>query len=303
MLLPFTANASGQSPAEFRSALHVVVTGGATIMTTATENDVLARMMSFDRDGDGRVEKSEVPERMHGLVTRGDVSGDERLDTSEIHALLTATTTSSAVTDRGFTGSPGYMFGDQVSLSSRSHIEGALEDLRLASPAREEAAAIVKNFVDGVELDARAELMKEMWTLLTTGQRTNFENAVDRQLSTPTFKIMTVPNEVQSRIATARLFMSGMDLGRRIEQFGLPPADTGRALAAVERFKTRLRLGDGDRSELLRQLNGVLTDEERDNFRAALERRPLVKAPGMIAGVGGVVGGFRRAGPNVPAPR
>ena len=49
-------------------------------------------------------------------------------------------------------------------------------------------------------------------------------------------------------------------------------------LAAVERFNERVRPGDAERSALLKQVRSVLNDEERDNFRAALERRPLVKA-------------------------
>jgi hypothetical protein len=61
--------------------------------------------------------------------------------------------------------------------------------------------------------------------------------------------------------------------------FTLPPIET---LAAVQRVQALLRPSDVERSELLEQLNGILSDEERDNFRAALERRPLVAPPLFI---------------------
>ena len=79
----------------------------------------------------------------------------------------------------------------------------------------------------------------------------------------------------------------GVDLALRVRQFNLPAAQNREALVAIERFKARLRPGDVERSTLLAQMKGVLTDEERDNFRAALERRPLVKAgfPGIVASV------------------
>jgi hypothetical protein len=89
-----------------------------------------------------------------------------------------------------------------------------------------------------------------------------------------------------------------MDLGRRIEMFNLPTADHREAMAALGRFNAKLRLDEEDRSALLKQLRSVLTDEERDNFRAALERRPLVKAgfPGIVSGV---VGGLNELRPGM----
>jgi hypothetical protein len=99
-------------------------------------------------------------------------------------------------------------------------------------------------------------------------------------------------------VVGARVAFFGMDLGRRIEMFNLPTANRREAMAALERFNAKLRLVDEDRSALLKQLRSVLTDEERDNFRAALERRPLVKAgfPGIVSGV---VGGLNELRPGM----
>ena len=45
---------------------------------------------------------------------------------------------------------------------------------------------------------------------------------------------------------------------------------------ALRDFKARLRLGDEERSDLLGQLRGILDEVQLDDFRAALERRPVV---------------------------
>jgi hypothetical protein len=70
-----------------------------------------------------------------------------------------------------------------------------------------------------------------------------------------------------------------------INSFALPPDQTKLALAAFEGFKDRLRPAGADREALLDELKNVLSDEERENFGAALQRRPLVKADAMFAGV------------------
>ena len=89
----------------------------------------------------------------------------------------------------------------------------------------------------------------------------------------------------------------GPDLTMLINGFDLPPEQTKHALAAFDGFKERIRPGDAERTELLAELKDVLNDEERDNFGAALQRRPLVKSGGVIAGV---VGGI--APPLPPTP-
>lgn len=274
-LLPFTTIASAQAPVVAEQT-HVLVNESPTVVARVSGDEVVARMMSFDRDNDGRVTKGELPERMHNLVTQGDGGGDGALDVSEIRTLANTSAARAAV--RGFASSGGYTFGDQIGVSSRLHIEGALDDLRLASPTREKALAIVKTFVDTLDADATVNLLTEMESLLTAAQLAGFKTALDRQ---GTSRFVTLS---QLKESGARVFFVGTDLGRRIDQYGLPAAQKRQALAALERFRAQLRPGDAERSALLEQMKGVLSDDERDNFRAALERRPLVKS--------GVVGGL-----------
>jgi hypothetical protein len=68
-----------------------------------------------------------------------------------------------------------------------------------------------------------------------------------------------------------------------VRQYGLSPSELQRATAAIDRYNTRLRLGDGaGRDELLAELSAILTEEERGNFGAALARRPVVPKAGPL---------------------
>jgi len=241
----------------------------------ANPDDVVARMMSFDRDHDGVISKSELPERMQPLLMRGDAGLDGTLNAAEIRTLALGTPTVSA-TERGFGHPGGYTFGDQGEISSRSHIEGALADLRLDEATNDQARAIVSAFIEALDADASADLLEDMGKLLTPEQLADFrQKAFDRRAF------------VRSIQQPAQVILIGGDLGRLVGIYGLAPEQLREAHAAVDRFKERLRPADEDRSALLKQMKGILTTEERDNFRAALERRPLVKAgPGGAQVVG-----------------
>ncbi|HKE84375.1 MAG TPA: hypothetical protein VKB50_11485 [Vicinamibacterales bacterium] len=241
----------------------------------ANPDDVVARMMSFDRDHDGVISKSELPERMQPLLMRGDAGLDGTLNAAEIRTLALGTPTVSA-TERGFGHPGGYTFVDQGEISSRSHIEGALADLRLDEATNDQARAIVSAFIEALDADASADLLEDMGKLLTPEQLADFrQKAFDRRAF------------VRSIQQPAQVILIGGDLGRLVGIYGLAPEQLREAHAAVDRFKERLRPADEDRSALLKQMKGILTTEERDNFRAALERRPLVKAgPGGAQVVG-----------------
>jgi len=287
-LLSFTAIASAQTPG-VKGQVTPLTTGVAAVAAPLGAEDVVARLMSFDRNQDGRIEASELPDRMLNLLTQGDAGRDGALDRTDIRRLATSVPAPApapaVATVGGFRRTGGYTFGDEAGLSTSSHIDGALQDLMLASPAKEKAQAIVKTFVADLEFTASAELLSEMEKVLSEEQFTRFKAAINRQTSGP---FIAVNAEQNSR----RVTFVAMDLTQLVERFNLPPAERQQALAAVDRHKARLRPGDAERSALLKQMKGVLSDEERDDFRAALERRPIVKAglfPGIVSGV--VVGG------------
>jgi hypothetical protein len=292
-LLPFTTFASAQTPAPPPDRIPLALFGSTTLTTQVSPDVVVERVMSFDRDHDGRVTRDELPDRMHNLLS--DATGGS-LDSAAVRArAMTAAT--ATVTGRGFQGG-GYTFGDRISLSTRPHVEGALDDLRLPALTREQAQAIVTPFMDKLEADSTAKLVSELHFVLTVSQLTSLRMQIERQLSGRPGAANQVVRSADGK--TFQVFMGGPDLTQRINAFGLPPEQTKEALAAFESFKERIRPGDAERSELLEQLKDVLNDEERDNFRAALARRPLVKSglPGMMAVGTGAVTFERRVVPN-----
>jgi hypothetical protein len=135
-------------------------------------------------------------------------------------------------------------------------------------------------------------LLNELEGVMSAAQLDNFRAILDRQLSGNGMSVVTQRNGTKVNV-----FRVGPDLTMMINGFALPPDQTKAALAAVDRFKTRIRPADADRVALLAELKNVLNEEERDNFGAELQRRPLVKAGGGV--VAGVVGGFV---PPLPPP-
>ena len=246
-----------------------------TVLARVSHEDVTARMLSFDRNSDGKVEKDELAERMHSLVTRGDVNGDGALDRTEIRALATAPPPQQG--GRGgfpFSGG-GYGFADEIETSSRSHIEGSLDDLRLASPAKEQAQAVVATFVDTFEKAASDDLLKELEPLLAPSQLIDFKWALG---SRNRARVATV---LLPEAGGRKVVVRGTGLDQLIRGYRLAPPQAQQALAATERYKARLRLSDADRAELVDQLQGILSLDDRESLRAALARRPVVATGSM----------------------
>lgn len=240
--------------------------------------DVVARIMSFDRNSDGRIEKLELAERMHVLVARGDKDGDAVLDSRELRAL--ATTKQPPVDQRVIIISGPYVFAEDAGLSSRLRIEGALEDLRLETGTRERATAIAASYAEALEDKTAADLILELDPVLTTDQFLDVVLALDdrRFKARETMNgalVVAVKREV---VTTER----GRDLLRRIGGYGLSVQQQMAAEAAVERYDSRIRLGAPERAGLLEQLKDVLGDEERENLGAALARRPVVASGSIL---------------------
>jgi hypothetical protein len=279
MLLPFSTMSSAQSPASF-TGNHPDMLALQRAAAALNPDMVVARMMVFDRDLDGRVAKSELPERMRNLLL-ADASGDEALDRTEIRGLAKSAPAAVAMTTvPGLRGGGGgsYTFGDQVSLSSRSHVEGALEDLRLPSATHQHALSIIIPFMDRLEADASADLFKELGAMLSPAQMSSIRVSVDRQLAQGAIAPAASIVRADGTRVTAFLRRGGLDPTQILNGFGLSGLQHAAAQSAFETFKARIRPGDSDRAALLEELKDVLSSEEQENFGAALQRRPLVKA-------------------------
>jgi hypothetical protein len=80
----------------------------------------------------------------------------------------------------------------------------------------------------------------------------------------------------------AQAIVASPDIAASINQSQLPAWQRALALEANRHFKERLRSGD-ERTALLELLKGILSNDERENFRVALARRPLIKAGAATA--------------------
>jgi hypothetical protein len=300
LLLPFTAGASAQHGAVIAPAVHTApavevapVAGGVRAVRVkvraaaatskapiAQADDIVARLMTFDRNQDGLVASDELLDRMRHLVERGDADGNGALDGNELRTL--ASRPPAPVTVTGFPFGGNYGFADEFDVSfssSRSHIEGAIEDLRLDGPVEQRALAVATAFADALEDSAAATLLDELDDLLTADQVADFSEALENQGTNG--HTMTHVKDV-TLTAGRRIAFLGTDLAHRLDQYGLAPQQKSAARAAVERYKARLRPGEVERSLLLDRLQDVLSDEARDDLRAALERRPVVQRGGVI---------------------
>ena len=81
---------------------------------------------------------------------------------------------------------------------------------------------------------------------------------------------------------TRQIVLASADPTRLLMRQQLTPEQMKTVAAAAETFKAEQQLDDVRRPVLVGRLSGILTDEESDNFRAALARRPLVKGLGAF---------------------
>ena len=244
--------------------------------------DMIARLMLFDKNLEGKIATNELSERMQSLVARGDKTGDGMLDATEIRHLTEAPPQVPVLFRSAQPG--GYGFGDTSgSLSTRTHIENTIEDLRLAPHANEEAKRVAAAFADELEAAALANMRKSFAAVLTAEQLANLETDIKRDgAASHTFRIVATNGTAQTFVLSTTT--NGNTTA--IRRLGLPqPIEQLKTVtAAFETYRTDTQLDDARRAALADRLSGILTDDESDNFRAALARRPLVKATG-IAGM------------------
>lgn len=169
-------------------------------------------------------------------------------------------------------GSGGYGFGDEVGFSSRMHIEGAIDDLRLASDRREQALAIATAFADRRAKDALSDLIATMTPLLSEEELRVFTLVAEQSAHSTGFRIVRA-----SADANAQEFVDFKMLVAQMQRFQPDAKQPPEATKAIKRFKERQPLSEPDRAQLLSALTDILTADERDDLNAALARRPVVK--------------------------
>jgi len=249
----------------------------------ATPDAMVARLMSFDRNHDGLVARDELPERMQPLLARIEVfTTGGGLDEKEIRRLAE----NPVATPQRFVVQEGhYGFGDDNGFDTRLHIESAIEDLRLAGATRDKALEIGRQFSDESKAQARAALIATVTPLLTDEQLTQVVAALDLKANFT----LRADSDIEARLAMMKSLVQQMErqmqrrqLTAAIAAFSLEPEQNRQATAAVEQFIARDRLSDADRTALLDRMGNLLSVQERDDLRAALERRPIIKQGALV---------------------
>jgi len=164
-----------QGLAVLRSAVLVTEMPPAPAASRPTPSDIaIQRLMSFDADRNLRISREELPQRMEGLLARGDRNGDAVLDSNEMESLVDAA---------AFVVPTCVVFHRQPS----DGLPGVINDLRLSPAKHARALAIVSSQkpVSGVSLPPNSDLYARMKALLDDEEYGNFAAGARRLSGSP----------------------------------------------------------------------------------------------------------------------
>jgi cytochrome c peroxidase len=133
---------------------------------------MLERLVLFDRNADHRLSREELPERMHGLVARGDKNADAHLDLEEIRSLMRAASSAQ----------PRPVFRPRPTQPDPSGgLPGVIQDLKLTPQKHAFALAIVnrRDLLRDTDF-TNGKFHAEMRDVLDAGEYENFAAAAAR---------------------------------------------------------------------------------------------------------------------------
>ena len=136
-----------------------------------SHQSMLERLMSFDRNADHRISRDELPERMQGLVARGDKNADADLEAEEIRSLFVAASSARAI---------GGLRSQRHTVSTDA-LPGVIQDLKLPPQKHALAFALVSrpNVVRAADFTDN-DLNGVMRSLLDDEEYENFMAAAAR---------------------------------------------------------------------------------------------------------------------------
>jgi hypothetical protein len=164
--------------------------GGGAARRGLSADEIVERIMSFDKNKDGKVTKDELPERMQDLIAKGDTNKDGALDKDEIKKLATDLARDGAFggfggrggRGGGFRPGPGGRF-PPGGFGAGFGPERALEDLNLSGKKKDQAEAAVQAHREDLRKLtglARSGLLLKIQETLSEGEFKNFKAALDR---------------------------------------------------------------------------------------------------------------------------
>src|SRR5262245_6929944 len=166
-------------------------------------DEIVERIMAFDKNKDGKVTKDELPERMHHLIALGDTNKDGALDREEIRKLA-STPGGLGPVGAGPAGvGPVDLFvGGRTSPApggtagfagpGPAVIEGVVDDLKLSGKKKDQALEVAKAHRENVRKlmeQARAEMLLKMKAVLSEQEFKDFQAALDRPRGAVLFNV------------------------------------------------------------------------------------------------------------------
>ena len=165
--------AGAQPPDGLRPAFFITEMPAAPFAAQArSPKAVIERLLSFDANADDRISRDELPERMQGLLERGDKNADAALDPVEIRDLVNAASSQ----------------GVRVAFRPQTFdgLAGVISDLKLPPATHARALAIVSaHKVPGNGKALARGLDGEMRAVLDDEEYENFVAAATRLSRTP----------------------------------------------------------------------------------------------------------------------
>jgi hypothetical protein len=184
---------------------------GGRFARPVSADQIVERILSFDKNNDNKITLDELPERMQHLIALGDLNKDGALDKDEIRKLattleafagLTANNGPVAIGPPPGGGPKGG--GPKGGPRGGGDVQRTLDELNLSGSTRDRAQALARAHQDKLrrlEELARAEVIMRMQNVLNEEDYRIFKSALQRQ---PGGKGFGGPKQV--------------DLNRRIDQ-------------------------------------------------------------------------------------
>jgi cytochrome c peroxidase len=233
---------------------------------------IIARVMSFDANGDGHVSAVELPQRMQDIVTRGDRNGDAALDREEVRAIAS----SSPVIGEGI-GVPPVTRQVRVTVrdSRDPGLAGLIDDLKLPTERRARAlAALAQAEEDTTKtLATSLETFRDEVRALVTAEQFA---AVDKGIQKHGHTVREILNYAAAPCCRSQVPISAFEVDREVGALGLASSALTGVKAALDRHLERTLALATDRSVILRRMTPVLTAEELADFAASLDRHGAI---------------------------
>jgi hypothetical protein len=165
-----------------------------------TAEQIVERIMSFDKNGDGKITVDELPERMQHLIALGDLDKDGALDKSEIAKLATTLEAFTNLTGNGGLppgappkgpGPKGFGPKGGAFKGAAGEVQRTLDDLNVTGTTRDKADRALRAHQDKMrrlEELARSELILQMKEVLNEEDYRVLKSALDRAPGPPPFK-------------------------------------------------------------------------------------------------------------------